>query len=207
MGEGDMPRFSSFHASVSMVAALLLSACGGADSTVPARDISEPVVINSSTLVGGATGVAYPGFTFNASGGSGGFIWTETGTLPPGLSLSPAGQLSGTPVTAGTYPFTVTATDLVSPSLTGSMNASIKIDDSLIVISTSPMPPTGLLTHPYPSFAFAATGGSLPLTWSLKSGALPAGLTLGPDGSITGTVAPTAVSSTFTVIEIGRAHV
>jgi Putative Ig domain len=201
MGEGDMPRFSSFHASVSMFAALLLSACGGGDSSI------SPVVINSSTIVvGGATGVAYPGFTFSASGGSGAFVWTETGTLPPGLSLSPAGQLSGTPVTAGTYPFTVTATDLVSPSLTGSMIASIKIDDSLIVISTSPLPPTGLLTHPYPSFAFAASGGSDPFTWSLKSGALPAGLTLGPDGSITGTVAPTAVSSTFTVIATDSAQ-
>jgi WD40 repeat protein len=193
-----MQRFLPFDASLLMVAALLLSACGGGsgESTVP---VSGAVVINSSTIVGGETGVAYLGFTFSASGGSGGFTWTETGTLPPGLSLSPAGQLSGTPVTAGTYPFTVTATDWVSPSLTGSMNASIKIDDSLILISTSPMPPTGLLTHPYTGFAFAATGGSLPFTWSLKSGTLPAGLTLGSDGSITGTVALNAVSSTFTV--------
>lgn len=31
------------------------------------------------------------------------------GTLPPGLTLSPAGKLSGTPKVAGTYSFTVTA--------------------------------------------------------------------------------------------------
>jgi WD40 repeat protein len=199
MGEGDMPRFSSFHASVSMVAALLLSACGGGGG-------EGPVAISSRTIVDGATGVAYPGFTFSASGGSGAFTWTETGALPPGLSLDTGGQLSGTPVTAGTYPFTVMATDLLNPALTGSLNASIKIDDSLIVISSAPMPPTGLLTHPYPSFAFAATGGSFPFTWSLSSGALPAGLTLGPDGSITGTVARTAVSSTFTVIATDSAQ-
>src|SRR5207302_1565898 len=36
---------------------------------------------------------------------------TTTGTLPPGLSLSSSGALSGTPTTAGTYKFTVTATD------------------------------------------------------------------------------------------------
>ena len=35
-----------------------------------------------------------------------------SGTLPPGLGLSVAGLLSGTPTTAGTYEFTVAATDL-----------------------------------------------------------------------------------------------
>ena len=36
---------------------------------------------------------------------------TTTGTLPTGLTLSSAGVLSGTPTAAGSYTFTVTATD------------------------------------------------------------------------------------------------
>ena len=47
------------------------------------------------------------------------------------------------------------------------------------------------------SAALAATGGDGSYSWSLASGTLPAGLTLGTDGSVSGT--PTATgSSTFT---------
>jgi len=189
-----MPRSSSFHALLWVITTVLLTACGSSGGDSPGH-----VMINSITIANGTAGVDYPGFTFSARGGSGEFTWTETGALPPGLSLYSAGLLSGTPVTAGTYPFTVTATDLLDASLTDSMNVNIKIDDPVIVISTSPMPPTGMLTYPYPGFAFAASGGSAPFTWSIKTGSMPAGLTLGPDGSITGTVALNAVSSTFTV--------
>jgi hypothetical protein len=172
---------------------VLIAGCGGGGGG------PDHVMISHSAIADGMTGVLYPVFTFSATGGSGIYIWTETGALPPGLSLSTAGQLSGTPTTAGSYPFTVTVTDSANSQLTDSTTASITVDDSMIVISTSPAPPAGALTYPYPSFVFAATGGSPPLTWSIKTGTLPAGLTLGPDGSLTGTVAPTAVSSTFTV--------
>ena len=189
-----MQRFFAFQSFLAMTTALLLTACGGGGGGGPA-----PVVINSSATAEGMTGVTYPGVTYTASGGSGTFTWTATGALPPGLSLSTAGQLSGIPTRAGTYAVTITATDSSSPPLTNSTPISIKIGDSLIVISASPMPPAGTLTRPYPTFTFAASGGSPPFTWNLKTGALPVGLTLGSDGSITGTVSSTAVSSTFTV--------
>ena len=35
----------------------------------------------------------------------------NAGTLPPGLTLSSAGVLSGTPTAAGSYPFTVNVID------------------------------------------------------------------------------------------------
>ncbi len=38
-----------------------------------------------------------------------------SGTLPPGLSLSPSGRLSGTPTAPGTYEFTVSAANALSP--------------------------------------------------------------------------------------------
>ena len=42
------------------------------------------------------------------------------GTLPPGVTLTPQGQLTGTPTTPGTYQFTVAAsTALVSARLPG----------------------------------------------------------------------------------------
>jgi subtilase family protein/putative Ig domain-containing protein len=50
--------------------------------------------------------------TITATGGSGTYNFAVTGgTLPPGLTLSPAGNISGTSTAGGTFNFTVTATD------------------------------------------------------------------------------------------------
>ncbi len=57
--------------------------------------------------------------TFQVAGGSGHYSYTlASGTLPQGLSLSSAGVLSGTATRAGSYPFTVRATDTANPSAT-----------------------------------------------------------------------------------------
>jgi len=50
--------------------------------------------------------------TLAGSGGAGTYVWTETGALPTGLSLSSAGVISGTPTAAGAFPFTATMTDV-----------------------------------------------------------------------------------------------
>ena len=44
------------------------------------------------------------------SGGNGGYTWSESGTLPPGLSFSD-GVISGAPSDAGRFPVTITVTD------------------------------------------------------------------------------------------------
>lgn len=78
--------------------------------------IIRTVVITESkrvTLVGGAflagnIGSLYNRSVFGASGGNGTYSYTQvSGTLPPGLTLSPSGQLSGTPTSLGTYNFSV----------------------------------------------------------------------------------------------------
>lgn len=52
-----------------------------------------------------------------ATGGTPAYTYAVTGgTLPPGIVLSSDGVFSGTPTTAGTYGFTVTATDSHSPT-------------------------------------------------------------------------------------------
>jgi hypothetical protein len=56
-------------------------------------------------------GVAYSK-TITASGGTGTSTFSvSAGSLPTGLSLTSGGIISGTPTTAGTFTFTVTATD------------------------------------------------------------------------------------------------
>jgi hypothetical protein len=60
-----------------------------------------------------------------ATGGSGKFTFAA-GSLPPGLSMTSAGIITGTPTTAGSFSFTATATDTVTGK-TISTNCTITI--------------------------------------------------------------------------------
>jgi len=71
--------------------------------------------ITLATLPNGNVNLAYTG-SATASGGTGPYTYAVTsGSLPGGLSLTAssagAGSVSGTPTTAGTFPFEITATD------------------------------------------------------------------------------------------------
>jgi hypothetical protein len=67
-----------------------------------------PLTIDTGTLPNGIVGASYSQ-TLQASGGTGSFQWSvSAGQLPPGLSLSAAGAITGTPTTAGTFNFTAT---------------------------------------------------------------------------------------------------
>jgi hypothetical protein len=133
----------------------------------------------------------YAGYTFTASGGTPPFSWTESGSLPQGLTLSASGQLSGMPARAGTYPIALMVTDSSMGPLTASVALTLRVSDSAIVIAPA-SPPAGTATHTYPGFGFSASGGSAPYTWK-ASGTLPPGLALGSDGSLSGT--PTQVGT------------
>jgi hypothetical protein len=70
------------------------------------------ITIAPATLPNGAVGVAYSQ-TLTPSGGTAPYTFTVTGgALPPGLALSTAGVVSGTPTTAGTFNVTIRATDV-----------------------------------------------------------------------------------------------
>lgn len=75
----------------------------------------RPVVITnaSDTLSPGTVGQFYCCGNLFADGGVPGYTWTlRSGQLPPGLSLQASpGRITGTPTTAGTFSFTVRATD------------------------------------------------------------------------------------------------
>ncbi|MEO5832170.1 MAG: putative Ig domain-containing protein, partial [Nakamurella sp.] len=51
------------------------------------------------------------GLVLTTTGGSGSFVWSGGPTLPAGMTLTPAGAVSGTPTTAGTTTVTLVATD------------------------------------------------------------------------------------------------
>jgi hypothetical protein len=83
-------------------------------------------------LPDGTHGVAYT-TTFTATGGpvSPPFVWSlasgpvVSGGLPPGLTLSTGGTISGTPTQSGTFDFTVELTDSSSRTVTWDYSITI----------------------------------------------------------------------------------
>ncbi|MEJ0089343.1 MAG: Ig domain-containing protein [Limisphaerales bacterium] len=86
------------------------------------------VQLTPSSLPVGTNHVAYPATTFVATGGAffPPFTWSLTGGgLPPGLTLSPGGTISGTPTQTGTFDFNVRLTDSLSRTVTWSFAITI----------------------------------------------------------------------------------
>ncbi len=125
-------------------------------------------------------------FQFQATGGFTGpvgqeYLWSVTqGQVPPGLVLDPgSGELSGIPTAAGTYQFTLRASDGAFPPSSGSAQFTIQIDPLIpapLQITTSSNLPQGAEGNPYTAM-LSASFGVTPYTWRVKSGSsAPLGL-------------------------------
>jgi Putative Ig domain len=148
-----------------------------------------------SLLPGATVGVPYNA-TIGVVGGTVPYACQQTaGSLPPGLTLSAACVVSGTPTTAGTSTMTVKVTDSSSPALTTTGPESITVASAGSL--TLSFPPNGTVGVPY-SGSIGVSGGSAPYDCALASGSLPAGLILGSGCAITG-IPTTAGVSNFTV--------
>jgi hypothetical protein len=156
------------------------------------------LTITSTSLAAGKNGSSYS-TTLSATGGTPGYTWSiASGSLPAGLALSGAGQISGTPTGSGTATFTVAVQDSASPAQKATASESITVGTtpSTLTIATTSLA-AGKNGSSY-STTLSATGGTPGYTWSIASGSLPAGLTLSGAGQISGT--PTGSgTATFTV--------
>ncbi len=84
------------------------------------------IVLSPATLPRALEQSAY-GATITASGGTAPYTFAVTaGALPPGITLSPSGVLSGTPPAPASSSFTVTATD--AATCTGSRGYTMVVD-------------------------------------------------------------------------------
>ncbi len=104
-----------------------------------------------------------------------------SGSLPPGLSLTGSGVLSGTPTVPGVYPIMVEATD--ANFCTGRIGYILTVDPCIEV--TPATLPNGVVMTAY-NATLTATGGTGPITFSVSSGSTPPGINLDPSGAITG---------------------
>jgi|GEM_PF-553961 len=82
--------------------------------------------ILTTLLPGGTANVAYGSQPLSASGGQPPYSWSlASGMLPPGLSLSTNGVISGTPTTTGTSNFVVQVMDSVMATATQALSVTI----------------------------------------------------------------------------------
>lgn len=111
------------------------------------------------------------------------------GTLPAGLTLSPAGVLEGTPLSALPQGLTLVVRD--ARGATGVLVAALAPLAMRIGPSALPVAAAGTAYRQ----ALTVDGGARPYRFAVAGGTLPAGLRLHPDGRLSGT--PVAA---------GRAH-
>ena len=174
---------------------------GGVSSTTrpPATATTRPVpplAVDAVDLTVGTVGSAY-GIELVATGGQRPHIWQmSAGVLPPGLALSSAGRISGTPQGVGQFSFSVRVSD--GSGRLASASFVLTTLNSLRVLTTSlPEVEAGSAYQA----TLQATGGTPPYRWTVVDGGLPDGLVLTADGVVSGTSsggAPTSVVAAAT---------
>lgn len=168
------------------------------DESVDAREYTMQVNPRPSVVTtppDGVVGVAYSA-DLEIDGGTGPGTWIATDDLPPGLVLDVNGRLSGTPTAAGTFTFTVQATDETGATATRSL--TITIGDGLVVETTTLPPWT--VNQPGYNQVLEASGGAGPYTWDIAVGSLPDGLEFSSVGRIIGT--PTQVGTFDITVQV-----
>jgi hypothetical protein len=180
-------------ASVTIVDGSAADLDGATDGLVTANLIpvlKGPLEILTDDVPGAAKGKAYQE-QLEATGPGGPFTWSlASGSLPPGLSLSPGGVISGVPSSLGGSSFSARVTDRFGYATTRSFFLNV----STIAVTTRSVPDAFIGASYSTTLEYA--GGPFP-TWRLAGGSLPPGLKFA-SGKISG-IPTSAGSYTFWV--------
>jgi hypothetical protein len=170
--------------------------------TLTVNDVNDRPTVTTTTLPNGTQGQAYSATVAgNDEDPSTTLTFAATG-LPAGLSINPAGAISGTPTVSGSFPVDLTVSD-------GTLTSDpVRVTLTIAAVGgppantpptfTAPGPQTGTVGAAYTlSLAGSATdANSDPLTFSATG--LPPGITISAAGLLSGSPT-TATGSPFTV--------
>jgi len=154
-----------------------------------------PIAISTTTLANGTYQTPYQA-SLTTSGGTGAVTWSPAGPLAAGLSLDANGTIAGTPTSIGTFTFDVSAQDANWADNHATRTLSVTIDAPVfsITVPQSPDANVGRFYQVTPT----ASGNVGSVSWSIASGALPAGLSF---DAATGTISGVPTEwGTFNVV-------
>jgi len=168
---------------------------GAANGTLPNASQSFTINVNQAPAITSAasatftvgtagnfavTGTGFPAPTFSVT----------AGTLPSGVTLASNGTLSGTPAagTGGTHAVTITGSNGTAPDATQAF--TLTVDEAPTITSTNA---TSFFEGTPGTFAVTATG--YPVASFSETGALPSGVTLASNGTLSGTPAASTSGS------------
>ena len=177
-----------------------------AQATVTITVSVPSVSLTPATLSNPAVGTPYSA-TITAAGGAAPYTYSvSSGSLPAGLSLNAStGVLSGTATVAGSFTFSLRGSDsstgASAPFITSN---SYTVTIAAPTITVTPVSlPAGTAATAY-SQQLTGNGGVAPYVFTVKSGSLPAGLTLSSSGLLSGT--PTAAGSFMLTVQAQDVH-
>jgi uncharacterized protein (TIGR03437 family) len=157
-----------------------------------AAQSTSPLQITTAALPNGNVGQSY-NVQINATGGTPPYSYTATNNIPPGLTFSTSGLLSGTPTTTGNYRLVVTVHDSAQTAATQIYQVVIgPAQKQALTVSPNTLP-TATVGLSY-SATVTATGGSGPYSFVSRGNI---GLTILSDGQVTGTVPQGTVPQTY----------
>ena len=126
---------------------------------------TQALCVTTASLPAGTACHAYPSTTLAAASGTPPYSWSvvSVGPLPPGLTLSASGVISGTPTKAGTFPFTVQAADSGTPQKTATQALSITVAGGCVAPTTTTSTTAPKTTTPTAPIA-PITPSTMPVT-------------------------------------------
>lgn len=174
----------------------------------------------------GLVGEQITGFTLAATGGESPYTWSATG-VPPGIEVSEAGVVSGTPTAAGDYTVTATVTDGAGDTAQAEFAFVVTALETVPIAEiqgtgetaalTGTQRTSGVVTAAYPTGGLngfylqtPGTGGAIDLATHTASdgifvyqGTVPVTVTRGDHVQVTGAVSEFAGATQITIPNAG----
>jgi hypothetical protein len=160
--------------------------------------VPQGLVLDTSTpMPNGVIGQPYQAQLAAVSTRDVTFAAATPGEVPAGLTISPTGQVTGTPTASGAYGVTIELRAGTRRAL-GLVVIRVSSSTASLALATTslPAPSRGL---PYDT-QLGAFGGQGPYAYRVDTGFLPAGLVLSASGRVTGT--PVAALGTTTAFAL-----